>query len=72
VGVARHLADDEEFRIPAAEFLAHGKMLFSARWTAQDGAGRPLLKGNGRSLTDRARDGALIGPEARPARGYSA
>jgi hypothetical protein len=50
--VAHHLADDDEFRIPLAELIAHGKLLFQASWTAQDGGGRPLTKGNGRALAD--------------------
>ncbi len=52
-GIARHLAEDEEFRIPIEELLVHGRSLFTANWTVQDGAGRPFSKGNGRSLTDR-------------------
>jgi len=50
--VPRHLSDDEEFRIPLADLLAHGKLLFNANWTVQDGGGRPLTKGNGRALAD--------------------
>ena len=30
VSVARHLQDDEEFRIPLADLQAHGKALFTA------------------------------------------
>jgi len=30
----------------------HGKLLFSANWTDQDGRGRPLTKGTGRPLSD--------------------
>lgn len=60
VSVPRHLEDDEEFRIPLPELLAHGKNLFSANWTSQEGGGRPLSKGNGQALAD---PGApLIGP----------
>jgi len=50
--VARHLLDDEEFRIPLVDLIAHGKMLFQANWTVEDGAGRPFTKGNGRALSD--------------------
>jgi hypothetical protein len=52
LAVPRHLADDEEFRISVDRLLQHGANLFSANWTVQDGAGRPLAKGNGRGLSD--------------------
>jgi hypothetical protein len=50
--VPRHLADDQEFRIPLRELLDHGRLLFMANWTPEDGGGRPLTKGNGRPLSD--------------------
>jgi hypothetical protein len=52
VSVPRHLQDDEEFRISIAELLKHGKLLFMANWTEQEGGGRPLTKGNGKELSD--------------------
>ena len=52
VAVPRHLADDEEFRIPLPELIEHGRRLFNANWTEQEGAGRPLTKGNGKALSD--------------------
>jgi hypothetical protein len=52
VSVARHLADDEEFRIPLVELLALGQKIFAANWTEQEGGGRPLSKGTGKQLTD--------------------
>ncbi len=52
VSVKRHLADDEEFTLPMPELIEHGKRLFVANWTDQEGAGRPLVKGNGRKLSD--------------------
>jgi len=52
VAVARHLADDEEFRIPIVELLALGQRIFAANWTEQEGGGRPLSKGTGKQLTD--------------------
>jgi cytochrome c peroxidase len=51
-GVAVHLKDDDEFRTPLDQLIAYGKELFIAKWTVEDGAGRPLLKGNGRALSD--------------------
>lgn len=52
VSVTRHLQDDEEFRISLPELLKHGKLLFMANWTEQEGGGRPLTKGNGKALSD--------------------
>ncbi len=52
VSVLRHLADDEEFRTPVADLVAHGRLLFNANWTHQEGAGRPLTKGTGKALAD--------------------
>ena len=50
--LARHLADSEEFRVPLAQVLKHGRLVFDANWTDQDGGGRPLTKGTGRPLSD--------------------
>lgn len=52
--LARHLQDDEEFRIPLRELIEHGKKVFCANWTDQDGAGRPLTKGTGKPVSDPA------------------
>src|SRR6185436_2472683 len=48
----RHLADGEEFTASLKDLLAHGKLLFDANWTDQEGGGRPLTKGTGRPLAD--------------------
>lgn len=50
--IPRHLEDDEEFRVSLPELVEHGRRLFAANWTEQDGGGRPLMKGTGRELTD--------------------
>ena len=52
VAIARHLQDGEEFEMPTAELLAHGQRLFEARWTVQEGGGRPLTKGTGAPLAN--------------------
>jgi hypothetical protein len=52
ISIPRHLQDDEEFRITLPAILVHGQKLFAPNWTWQEGAGRPLMKGNGRALTD--------------------
>jgi len=50
--IARHLSDGEEFQLSTPQLIAFGKQLFTAMWTAQDGAGRPLSKGTGAPITD--------------------
>lgn len=55
VSVPRHLKDGEEFTLPLEKLLAHGKLLFNANWTEQEGGGRPLTKGTGRPLSDPSR-----------------
>jgi cytochrome c peroxidase len=62
LSIPKHLQDDSEFRIPLAELLAHGRLLFSANWTEQEGGGRPLTKGTGRPLSDPSRP--LVGVRA--------
>ena len=52
VAIPKHLADDEEFRLPLLDLIAYGKKLFCAIWTEQEGGGRPLTKGNGKPLSD--------------------
>ena len=52
VAVSAHLEDGEEFSITLKALIAHGQRLFSANWTIQEGAGRPLTKGTGAELTD--------------------
>ncbi len=53
-GLDRHLNDDDEFRVTLAELIAHGKKVFCANFTEQDGAGRPNTKGTGKPLSDPA------------------
>src|SRR5260370_32386982 len=62
VSVEKHLQDDDEFRIPLPELLAHGTKLFMANWTWQEGAGRPMSKGTGVALSDP--NSPLAGPRS--------
>ena len=48
----QHLADGEEYQVSAKKLLKHGAKVFSARFTGQDGAGRPFTKGTGGALSD--------------------
>ncbi|MGE0814662.1 MAG: di-heme oxidoredictase family protein [Vicinamibacterales bacterium] len=52
LAVPRHLADGEEYTVPMHVLLDYGRLLLDARWTTQEGAGRPLTKGTGAPLTD--------------------
>lgn len=52
IAVPRHLQDGEEFDLSIRQLLAYGKRLFEARFTSQEGAGRPLTKGTGAPLSD--------------------
>lgn len=54
VAVPRHLQDGEEYQLSVPQLIAFGEKLFSARWTVQEGAGRPLSKGtaSGATLSD--------------------
>jgi hypothetical protein len=52
VAISRHLRDGEEFTLPLPALLQHGRDLFEANWTPQEGGGRPLTKGTGNPLGD--------------------
>jgi hypothetical protein len=52
VAVPVHLQDGEEYQRPIRQLLEFGRKLFTARWTSQEGAGRPLTKGTGSPLSD--------------------
>ncbi len=50
--VGRHLEDGEEFRLRVPALVDHGRLLFEAKWTREDGGGRPLTTGTGSRLAD--------------------
>ena len=52
VSVPRHLVDGQEFALPPEALVRHGRTLFAAVWTGQEGGGRPLTKGTGAPLSD--------------------
>src|SRR6266481_2860160 len=54
IAISQHLQDGEEFQLSIPKLIAFGEKLFTARWTVQEGAGRPLSKGtaNGARLSD--------------------
>jgi hypothetical protein len=50
--IVTHLVNGEELTAVPSKLLGHGKVLFVAVWTQEDGGGRPLTKGTGRPVTD--------------------
>lgn len=47
-----HLQDGAEFTVPLLELISYGARLFNAKFTIQEGAGRPQSKGTGASISD--------------------
>src|SRR5260370_4422109 len=47
VAIPTHLQDGEEFNRPVSQLIRYGAQLFDAKFTIQEGAGRPLSKGTG-------------------------
>ena len=71
LGLPRRLAPGEEHTLSLAELVSHGKDVFSARYTVQEGQGRPMTKGTGEPLADGAdplvfprNQNRVSGPEA--------
>lgn len=52
VAIPVHLQDGEEFTTPIPRLIQYGEKLFNAKFTVQEGAGRPLSKGTGTPLSD--------------------
>src|SRR5262249_26126876 len=52
VGVPRHLQNGEEYDLSVPKLIEHGRRIFTAVWTDQEGGGRPLTKGTGAALSD--------------------
>lgn len=51
-GLGSHLADGDEYGLTLRALLEHGQLVFDARWTVEEGGGRPLSKGTGPALAD--------------------
>src|SRR6266852_2074299 len=45
VAIPRHLQDGEEYQLTIPQLIAFGEKLFTAKWTSQEGQGRPKTKG---------------------------
>ena len=52
VAIPVHLQDGEEFTIPLRHLIEYGSRLFDAKFTVQEGAGRPQSKGTGAPIAD--------------------
>jgi len=52
VSTPSHLASGQEFTSPIRSLVRHGKELFKANWTVEEGGGRPLTTGTGNPLAD--------------------
>ncbi len=52
ISVPQHLQDGQEFQLSIPSLIAFGKTLFQAKWTSQEGQGRPLSKGTGNPVSD--------------------
>jgi len=52
VAIPVHLQDGDEFTTPLSKLLRYGSQLFNAKFTVQEGAGRPLSKGTGAPISD--------------------
>ncbi len=52
VAIPVHLQDGEEFTTPMKKLIEFGSQLFNAKFTIQEGAGRPQSKGTGPSISD--------------------
>jgi hypothetical protein len=52
VAIPSHLQDGEEFNMPVSQLIRYGAQLFNAKFTIQEGAGRPLSKGTGAPVSD--------------------
>jgi di-heme oxidoreductase (putative peroxidase) len=52
VAIPIHLQDGEEFNSPVSQLIRYGAQLFNAKFTIQEGAGRPLSKGTGAPVSD--------------------
>ena len=52
VAIPTHLQNGDEFKVSIAELIQFGAKLFNAKFTVEDGAGRPQSKGTGAPLSD--------------------
>jgi hypothetical protein len=78
VAIPEHLRDGQVYELPVSRLVQFGEKLFSAKWTIQEGAGRPEIKGraNGPRLSDPPQElvfprnfNRISGPDANSCKG---
>ncbi len=78
VAVLVHLKNGEEYDVSTARLIQYGEKLFSAKWTIQEGEGRPNVKGmpTGPRLSDSSQSlvfprnfNRISGPDSNSCRG---
>lgn len=52
VSIVQHLHDGQELILPIPALIRFGERLFNAKFTIQEGAGRPMSKGTGAAISD--------------------
>jgi hypothetical protein len=52
LAIPKHLQDGDEFTTPLEQLIRYGMQLFTAKFTVEDGAGRPKSKGTGTTISD--------------------
>src|SRR5262249_28739840 len=52
LGIPKHLQDGDEFTTPLEQLIQYGMQLFTAKFTVEEGAGRPRSKGTGTPISD--------------------
>ena len=52
LGLPNHMSDGDELATTPVQLIDHGRRVFQANWTIQEGGGRPLTKGSGAPLAD--------------------
>jgi len=52
VAIPVHLQDGEEFTTPKLQLIQFGAQFINAKFTVQEGAGRPMTKGTGAPISD--------------------
>jgi hypothetical protein len=62
IAVPEHLHNGQEFGLSTSSLIRYGEKLFSARWTVQEGQGRPAVKGTANGPRLSVPDAQLLFP----------
>jgi hypothetical protein len=78
IAIPEHLQDGQEYQVSVLQLIRYGEKLFSAKWTIQEGEGRPNVKGTatGQLLSDASQSlvfprnfNRVSGPDSNSCRG---